>query len=107
MSTVVITSTILRKMSELNKWQRDFFLHHAVVFLRLWGRYTYLNIERYGQKNEATYRQHWAWVIFGRVVQARPNGGWRFKSLKTIYSLGKIAALLGGYAAKNNTEYCT
>jgi hypothetical protein len=60
MSTEVITSTILRKMSELNKWQRDFFLHHVMVFLSLRGRYTYLNFERYGQKNEATYRNHHA-----------------------------------------------
>jgi hypothetical protein len=60
MSTEVITSAILRKMSELNKWQRDFFLHHVVLFLSLRGRYTYLNFERYGQKNESTYRQHHA-----------------------------------------------
>jgi Transposase DDE domain len=60
MSTEVITSTILRKMSELNKWQRDFFLHHVVLFLSLRGRYTYLNFGRYGQKNEATYRHHHA-----------------------------------------------
>lgn len=58
MSTEVITSTILRKMSEINKWQRDFFLHHVVLYLSLRGRYTYLNFARYGQKNELTYRMH-------------------------------------------------
>ena len=58
MSIEILTSTILRKMSELNKWQRDFFIHHVVLFLSLRGRYTYLNFERYGQKNEATYRNH-------------------------------------------------
>jgi hypothetical protein len=58
MSIETLTSTILRKMSELNKWQREFFLHHVVLFLSLRGRYTYLGFERYGQKNEATYRKH-------------------------------------------------
>jgi hypothetical protein len=58
MSIETLTSTILRKMSELNKWQRDFFLHHVVLFLSLRGRYTYLNFERYGQKDEAIYRTH-------------------------------------------------
>lgn len=60
MSTEVITSTILRKMSEMNKWQRDFFLHHVVLFLSLRGRYTYSNFGRYGEKNEVTYRNHHA-----------------------------------------------
>jgi hypothetical protein len=60
MSTEVITSTILRKMSETNKWQRDFFLHHVVLFLSLRVRYTYSNFERYGQKDEVTYRNHHA-----------------------------------------------
>lgn len=58
MSTEVITTTILRKMSELNKWQRDFFLHHVLLYLSLRGRYTYLNFARYGRKNELTYRTH-------------------------------------------------
>lgn len=58
MSVETITSAIMREMPEINKWQRDFFNHHLGLFLTLRGRYTYLNFERYGQKNELTYRNH-------------------------------------------------
>ena len=58
MNVETITSAILRQMPEINKWQRDFFHHHLGLFLTLRGRYTYLNFERYGQKNELTYRNH-------------------------------------------------
>ncbi len=58
MSIETLTSAILREMPEINKWQRDFFQHHLGLFLALRGRYTYLNFERYGQKNELTYRNH-------------------------------------------------
>jgi Transposase DDE domain len=60
MNIETFTSTILRQMPEINKWQRDFFQHHLDLFLSLRGRYTYLNFERYGQKNELTYRNHHA-----------------------------------------------
>lgn len=56
MNVETLTSTILREMPEINKWQRDFFYHHLNLFLTLRGRYNYLNFERYGQKNEMTYR---------------------------------------------------
>lgn len=58
MNVETITSAILREMSEINKWQRDFFQHHLGLFLSLRGRYNYLNFERYGQKHEQTYRNH-------------------------------------------------
>jgi hypothetical protein len=58
MNVETLTSTILREMPEINKWQRDFFYHHLNLFLTLRGRYNYLNFERYGQKNEMTYRNH-------------------------------------------------
>lgn len=58
MSIETLTSAILREMPEINKWQSDFFQHHLGLFLALRGRYTYLNFERYGQKNELTYRNH-------------------------------------------------
>lgn len=60
MNVETLTSTILREMPDINKWQRDFFQHHLGLFLSLRGRYTYLNFERYGQKNELTYRNHHA-----------------------------------------------
>lgn len=58
MSIETLTSTIMRQMPELNKWQRDFFEHHLELFLSIRGRYNYLNFERYGEKNEMTYRNH-------------------------------------------------
>lgn len=58
MNVETITSAILREMPDINKWQRDFFHHHLGLCLALRGRYTYLNFERYGQKNELTYRNH-------------------------------------------------
>lgn len=60
MSIETLTSTILRQMPDINKWQRDFFHHLLRLFLSLRGRYTYLNFERYGRKNELTYRNHFA-----------------------------------------------
>lgn len=58
MSIETLTSTIMRQMPEVNKWQRDFFDHHLELFLSIRGRYNYLNFERYGEKNEMTYRNH-------------------------------------------------
>jgi hypothetical protein len=58
MNVETLTSAILREMPDINKWQRDFFRHHLGLFLSLRGRYNYLNFERYGHKNELTYRNH-------------------------------------------------
>lgn len=59
MNVETITNAILREMPDINKWQRDFFHHLVGLFLTLRGRYNYLNFERYGQKNELTYRKHY------------------------------------------------
>lgn len=58
MSIETLTSAILRQMPDMNKWHRDFFQHLLGLFLSLRGRYTYLNLARYGSKNELTYRNH-------------------------------------------------
>ena len=58
MSIETLTSAILRTMPDVNKWQRDFFLHLRGLCLSLRGRYNYLNFERWGEKNELTYRHH-------------------------------------------------
>lgn len=60
MSIETLTSAILSKMPEINKWQRDFFHHLLGLFLSLRGRYTYLSFARYGGKNELTYRHHFS-----------------------------------------------
>jgi hypothetical protein len=56
MSIETLTEQILRKMPWTNKWQRDFFIHLMGVFLRLRGRYTFVNLARHGDRNEMTYR---------------------------------------------------
>ena len=58
MNVETLTSAILRTMPEVNKWQRDFFLHLMGLYLSLRGRYNYLNFERWGEKHEMTYRNH-------------------------------------------------
>ena len=78
MSIETLTSAILRQMPEINKWQRDFFHHLLGLFLSLRGRYTYLNLERYGRKNELTYRNHFAsgfdFQTFNRLLIEQHTG---------------------------------
>jgi hypothetical protein len=56
MSIETLTEQILRKMPGINKRQRDFFLHLMLLFLRVRGRYTFVNLARHGGRNELTYR---------------------------------------------------
>ena len=89
MSIETLTSTILREMPEINKWQRDFFQHHLGLFLSLCGRYTYLNFERYGQKNELTYRSHhasgFAFRAFNRRLIEKYTGTRRMHAFDPSY----------------------
>jgi hypothetical protein len=48
---------ILRKMSGMNKWRRDFFSHVVHLFLSMRGRHNFENMARYGKYNESSYRQ--------------------------------------------------
>ena len=56
MSIETLIDTILSKMSSVGKWQSEFFKHIVVLYLSLRGRYTYLNMSRYGGRAESTYR---------------------------------------------------
>ena len=89
MSIETLTSTILREMPDINKWQRDFFQHHLGLFLSLRGRYTYLNFERYGGKNELTYRNHhasgFAFRAFNRRLIEKYTGTRRMHAFDPSY----------------------
>jgi len=54
------TRAILAKISKKNKWHQSFFVHIVWLFLSLPGRYNFYNMQRYGEKAESTYRNHFA-----------------------------------------------
>lgn len=68
MSIETLTDTILSKMSEVGKWQRDFLRHLFRLALSFRGRFNFLNMERQGCYNELTYRQNFErsfnWLAF-------------------------------------------
>ena len=56
MSIETLSSDILEKMPNINKWQRDFLVHLFSTFLLVRGRYNFENLSRYGGLNECIYR---------------------------------------------------
>jgi hypothetical protein len=60
MSILELTSTILSKMSDINKWQLEFLLHNFSHQCTVRGRHNFLNMARYSSKNESTYRDNYA-----------------------------------------------
>ncbi len=56
MSIETLTGTILSKMSEVSKWQRDFLRHLFRLALSFRGKFNFLNMERQGCYNELTYQ---------------------------------------------------
>lgn len=58
MSISALTSTILHKMPELSKCNREFFIHLMSLLVSLRGRFNFANLSRWGLFNEVTYRQH-------------------------------------------------
>jgi len=46
----------MSKISVKGKLYEDFFVHIAILFLSLRGKYNFLNMARYGTKVESTYR---------------------------------------------------
>jgi hypothetical protein len=59
MSISTLTSTILDKMSEIGKWQYKFLLIIFPLQLSLRGRHNFLNMGRYSELNEWTYRKNY------------------------------------------------
>lgn len=59
MSVKTLTEQILDKMSEIGKWQAGFLADNFELQLQLRGRHNFLNMSRYGQLNESTYRENY------------------------------------------------
>lgn len=51
-----LISAIIRKMSGINKARKKFILTIFMLYMGLRGRYNFLNMARYGQYSEQTYR---------------------------------------------------
>jgi Transposase DDE domain len=56
MESITLLGTILAKMPHINKWQRKFFTHLVCLFMQIKGRINFMQMGRYGQYNEGTYR---------------------------------------------------
>lgn len=56
MNVSTFIRAIMAKISEKGKRYEDFFIHISLIFLSLRGRYNFLNMSRYGDKAESTYR---------------------------------------------------
>jgi hypothetical protein len=55
-----LVGAILEKISGINKSRKKFMLHLFLLFMGLRGRYNFLNMERYGNYNEQSYRNNFS-----------------------------------------------
>ena len=53
-----LISTILEKITEINKSQKKFIQHILILFMGIRGRYNFLNMARYGTYSEQSYRNN-------------------------------------------------
>ncbi len=60
MSIKTLTEQILNKLPKIGKWQRNFILHLFPLWMVLRGRYNFVNLSRYGEYIEDTYRKNFA-----------------------------------------------
>jgi IS4 transposase len=60
MSIKELTQQILEKMSNIGKWQAIFLASNFELQLQLRGRHNFLNMSRYGEMNESTYRENYS-----------------------------------------------
>ena len=72
MNVKTLTASILDKMSEITKWRRDFLIENFDLQCRLRGRHNFLNMSRYSDLNESTFRQNYGrtfdFVTFNRLL---------------------------------------
>lgn len=59
MSIEILTEQILNKMSGIGKWQSEFLKENFELQLQLRGRHNFLNMSRYSEKNESTFRENY------------------------------------------------
>ena len=55
-----LATSILRNQVNLRAWQRKFLLHLFVLWLSMEGRHNFVNMARYGDFVESTYRNNFA-----------------------------------------------
>lgn len=55
-----LVSAIIEKISGINKSRKKFMLHLFILFMGLRGRYNFLNMARYGEYNEQSYRNNFS-----------------------------------------------
>ena len=53
-----VIGTILAKINGLNKSRKKFINHLLILFMGMRGRYNFLNMARYGEYSEQSYRNH-------------------------------------------------
>jgi hypothetical protein len=74
-----LTGTILSKMNNIGKVQHKFLLHILLLFLAMRGRINFLQLSRYGDMDEHSYRNHFrksfSWISFNKhfVTQQSSN----------------------------------
>ena len=103
MSIGTLTRTILRKMPEVSKRNREFFIHLMSLLVSLRGRFNFANLSRWGLFNEVTYRQRFSksfdFLAFNkRLVRAHCSPAlaitfdpsYLSKSGKHTYGLGRF-----------------
>ena len=59
MSIKIPIEQILNKMSEIGKWQGYFLKENFELQLQLRGHHNFLNMGRYSEKNESTFRENY------------------------------------------------
>lgn len=59
MNVKTLTAAILDKMPDITKWQRDFLIENFDLQCRLRGRHNFLNMGRYSDLNESTFRENY------------------------------------------------
>lgn len=60
MSIKTLTEQILNKLPKISQWQRNFILHLFPLWMVIRGRYNFVNLARYGEYIEDTYRNNFA-----------------------------------------------
>ena len=53
-----LVGTIIEKINGINKSQKKFIKHIFILFMGIRGRYNFLNISRYGEYSEQSYRNN-------------------------------------------------
>ena len=55
-----LIGAIIEKISGINKSRKKFMLHLFILFMGLRGRYNFLNMGRYGNYSEQSYRNNFS-----------------------------------------------